>query len=155
MTRIAILTLVLLGMSCCVMAQHTTNSNPPKEPKKDKPVQQSNIDILSDTQGVDFDPYLKKVVEAVKTKWFAEVPEIARPPQNKKGMVAIEFVITKNGRIGGMKLSGPSGDISLDRAAWGGITASNPFPPLPTEFKGDYLALRFRFYYNPEPAKVK
>jgi TonB family protein len=70
-------------------------------------------------------------------------------------MVAVEFVITKDGRIGGMTLKGPSGDVSLDRAAWGGITASNPFPELPKEFKGDYLALRFRFYYNPGPGDMK
>jgi hypothetical protein len=49
-----------------------------------------------------------------------------------------------------MKLVSPSGDVSLDRAAWGGITASNPFAPLPNEFHGPYLALRFRFYYNPQ-----
>jgi hypothetical protein len=49
-----------------------------------------------------------------------------------------------------MALAGTSGDVSLDRAAWGGITASNPFPPLPKEFGGSYLSLRFRFYYNPD-----
>jgi hypothetical protein len=49
-----------------------------------------------------------------------------------------------------MRLIGPSGDVSLDRAAWGGITGSNPFPPLPSEFHGQYLALRFHFYYNPD-----
>ncbi len=34
----------------------------------------------------------------------------------------------------------------------GGITASNPFRPLPIDFKGPYLALRLRFYYNPDPS---
>jgi len=48
-----------------------------------------------------------------------------------------------------MKLVATSGDIPLDRAAWAGITASDPFPALPSEFTGEYLALRFRFYYNP------
>jgi len=28
------------------------------------------------------------------------------------------------------------------------ITASNPFPALPSDFTGPYLAMRFRFYYN-------
>jgi len=37
----------------------------------------------------------------------------------------------------------------MDRAAWGGITASSPFDPLPKEFKGDYLKLRMHFMYNP------
>jgi hypothetical protein len=48
-----------------------------------------------------------------------------------------------------------SGDTALDRAAWGGITASNPFPPLPTDFGGQYLALRFRFYYNPDKGEME
>jgi len=47
-----------------------------------------------------------------------------------------------------MKLVATSGDLPLDRPDWAGITASNPFPPLPSEFRGQYLALHFRFYYN-------
>jgi TonB family protein len=108
-----------------------------------------NLDILSDTMGVDFGPYLQRVLQAVRTNWYAIIPEVAQSPLRKQGRVAIEFVITKSGAVAGMRLVGPSGDVALDRAAWGGITGSNPFPPLPTEFRGDNLALRFRFYYNP------
>jgi hypothetical protein len=49
-----------------------------------------------------------------------------------------------------MRLVATSGETALDRAAWGSITAANPFPGLPEEFKGPFLALRLRFYYNPE-----
>jgi hypothetical protein len=42
----------------------------------------------------------------------------------------------------------------LDCAAWAGITASNPFPPLPSEFRGQYLARRFRFCYNPTKEEI-
>ena len=108
-----------------------------------------NLDILSDTMGVDFAPYLQRVLQAVRTNWYAIIPEEAQSPLRKQGKVAIEFIITKNGTVAGMRLVGPSGDVALDRAAWGGITGSNPFPPLPGEFRGDNLALRFRFYYNP------
>lgn len=111
---------------------------------------QSQLDILSDTMGVDFGPYLSRVLQNVRTNWYTLIPEVARPPIMKQGKVSIEFAITKEGRVAGMKLTFPSGDSSLDRAAWGGITASNPFPPLPQEFRGNYLALRFHFYYNPE-----
>src|SRR5579872_963187 len=109
----------------------------------------SNLEILSDTQGVDFGPYLSRVVHVVRINWYNLIPEIARPPLLKKGKVSIEFAIMPNGSVAGMRLVGPSGDVSLDRAAWGGITASNPFEPLPQEFHGPYLALRFNFYYNP------
>ena len=110
----------------------------------------SNLEILSDTQGVDFGPYLTRVVHVVRINWYNLIPEVARPPLLKKGKVSIQFAIMPNGSVAGMQLVGPSGDVSLDRAAWGGITASNPFEPLPQEFHGPYLALRFNFYYNPD-----
>ena len=106
-------------------------------------------DILSDTMGVDFGPYLQRVIHAVKENWYTLIPEAARPPLLKRGKVSIEFAILKDGSVAGLRIVGPSGDIALDRAAYGGITASNPFQPLPSEFKGQYLALRFHFYYNP------
>src|SRR5271166_931168 len=108
-----------------------------------------NLEVLSDTQGVDFGPYLSRVLQAVRMNWYNIIPEAARPPLLERGKVSIEFAILPDGRVAGMKIIAPSGDVSLDRAAWGGITASNPFSPLPSEFHGPYLALRFHFYYNP------
>ena len=110
----------------------------------------SNMDILSDTMGVDFGPYLARVLDNVRRNWYLLIPEVARAPLMKKGKVGIEFAIMKDGSVAGMRLVSQSGDVSLDRAAWGGITYSNPFPPLPAEFRGQYLALRFRFFYNPD-----
>jgi TonB family protein len=111
---------------------------------------QGNMEILSDTQGVDFGPYLQRVLHDVRQNWYNIIPEAARPPLLERGKVSIEFAILKDGRVAGMKLIAPSGDVALDRAAWGGITASNPFPPLPSQFGGTYLALRFHFFYNPD-----
>jgi Flp pilus assembly protein TadD len=102
------------------------------------------LDILSDTQGVDFGPYLQRMVKDVRENWYHLIPESAR---TKKGKLAIEFAIKKDGKVADMRLIATSGDVGLDRPAWGSITASNPFPPLPSEFTGPYLALRFRFYY--------
>ncbi len=111
------------------------------------------LEILSDTQGVDFGPYLQRILQDVKDNWYRAIPESAL--MGKKGKLAIEFAITRNGQVAGMKLVATSGDDPLDRAAWAGITASNPFPPLPGEFTGPYLALRFRFYYNPDKADLQ
>jgi TonB family protein len=109
--------------------------------------QRAGLEVLSDTQGVDFDPYLKRIVQEVRENWYRLIPESA---EMKKGNLGIEFAILKDGNVAGMKLVTSSGDIALDRAAWGGITASNPFPALPAEFNGKFLALRFRFFYNPD-----
>jgi outer membrane biosynthesis protein TonB len=114
----------------------------------------SGLDVLSDTQGVDFGPYLSRIVAVVRMNWYNLIPEEARPPMLKKGKVAIEFVILPDGKVAGMRLMGESGDIALDRAAWGGISSSNPFSPLPSEFHGPYLALRFTFFYNPNRGEL-
>jgi hypothetical protein len=66
----------------------------------------------------------------------------------------IEFAILKHGTVTGMRLVSTSGDVTLDRAAWGSITSSNPYPPLPTKFGDKFLGLRFTFYYNPDKADV-
>jgi TonB family protein len=110
------------------------------------------LDILSDTQGVDFGPYLQRILQDVRENWYHLIPESA---SMKKGKLAIEFAITKDGKVADLRLAASSGDVALDRPAWGSITASNPFPPLPTEFTGPYLALRFRFYYNPDKADLE
>jgi TonB family protein len=113
-------------------------------------VQLRPIDVLSDTMGIDFGPYLAGVLQNVQKNWYRIIPASARAPLMKKGEVSIEFAILKNGQTAGLQIVGTSGDVALDRAAYGGITASKPFPPLPTEFGGQYLALRFHFFYNPE-----
>ena len=113
------------------------------------------LEVLSDTQGVDFGPYLERVVQTVRMNWYAIIPEEARPPLLKRGKVAIQFAIMPDGKVVGMQIYSPSGDTPLDRAAWGGITASAPFAPLPSQFHGPYLALRFRFYYNPGKGELE
>ncbi len=109
------------------------------------------VDILSDTMGVDFGPYIERVVYDTERAWYPIIPEEARPPFNKQGQTYIEFVILPNGNVTDMHLVGPSGDVPLDRAAWAGIIGASPFPPLPKAFKGPFLKLRFEFIYNEQP----
>jgi TonB family protein len=114
-----------------------------------------DVDILNDTMGVDFGPYLQRVVYAVKMHWYNLIPESARAPMMKNGKLAIEFSILKDGSMSGLRLVATSGDDALDRAARGGITDSNPFPPLPSEFRGQFIQLRFKFYYNPRTGEIE
>ena len=114
-----------------------------------------DVDILSDTMGFDFSPYLARIRHIIQDHWMAGIPESAYPPLRKHGKVAIDFAILRDGSVAGMKLYGPSGDVALDRAAWGGITGSNPFPPLPSGFPGQFLSIRCRFYYNPERGELR
>lgn len=93
-------------------------------------------------------PYLDRVLSIVRSNWYNLVPESARPPIMKKGEVLIRFRVMKDGKIEDMHYVKSSGDIALDRAAYGGIVASSP-PPMPSDFGCKYLALQFHFFYNP------
>ena len=110
-----------------------------------------SLEILSDTLGVDFSPYLERIRLEILRHWYEVLPESVYPPILKKGKLAIEFAILPDGSVAGMRLAATSDDAALDRAAWGGIQGSNPFPPLPDDFTkqgGKYLQLRCIFLYN-------
>jgi len=109
----------------------------------------NNFEILSDTMGVNFPPYITKAMVHIRNNWYNLIPAVARAPLMKQGKVSIEFNILRNGSVSEMKIAEPSGDTSLDRAAWAGITTSSPFSPLPNEFSGSSIRLLAHFYYNP------
>ena len=57
------------------------------------------MEVLSDTMGVDFGPYLARVQHDARENWYRFIPDAARPPLMKKGKVAIEFAILKDGSV--------------------------------------------------------
>jgi TonB family protein len=110
----------------------------------------TGVDVLSDTMGVDFGPYLNKVIREIYNNWIPLIPEEARPPLNKSGETLIRFTILPNGTVGGMHLDGSTHDDALNRAAWGSVNGQQ-FPPLPPEFKGPLLELRIHYMVNKNP----
>ncbi len=114
---------------------------------------QAGAQILSDTQGVDFSAYMRRLRADLYRNWEPLIPEEVQPPLLKRGITGIIFWILPDGEISGPNkgqpvLETPSGDIALDRAAWGAITSEGQFPPLPREYHGPMLALRIGFFYN-------
>jgi TonB family protein len=114
----------------------------------------NQVEILTDTMNVDLVPYITELVKTVRTNWYSLVPPAAYPPVEKPGKVSIDFQVLPNGKVVGMRTHTSSGDVSFDRAAWGSITASSPFRPLPGEFRGTFLGLRFYYIYNLEVLKI-
>ena len=106
----------------------------------------SNLELKSDPMGVDFRPYMLQVLAAVRRNWFAVYTEAARLGQ--RGEVVLEFAIAKPGLVTKVIFSSESGAKALDQSAVAAISASNPLPPLPTDFKGDRIVLRMTFMYN-------
>ena len=109
----------------------------------------SGLEMLTSDQGVDFRPYLARVLNEVRRHWLAIIPESVKL-LGRRGAVAIQFAIDRTGGVPKLVIvpGMSSGVDALDRAAVAGISASAPFPPLPTEFKGDRIVLQFNFAYN-------
>jgi hypothetical protein len=107
------------------------------------------VEVLSDTQGVDFNAWLQHWHDETQRTWDPLIPDEVNPPILKRGQVMIRFKVLPNGRLmdGSLILEGRSGDTALDRAAWGALTGSN-YPALPKDFHGPFLELRALFMYN-------
>jgi TonB family protein len=102
--------------------------------------------LLTDNQGVDFTPYLRLILQTVKRNWQSVMPEAVR--LGRRGKVSIVFSIGRDGQVIKLVINDSSGIDSFDKAAVAGISMSNPFPPLPSAFKADHIAVQFNFAYN-------
>jgi TonB family protein len=108
--------------------------------------QGSALELKSDPMGVDFRPYLTQILATIRRNWYAVMPQSVKLGQ--RGKVGLLFAITKNGNVSKVTWAFQSGAEALDKAAVAAISASNPFPPLPAEYKGDRVVLQLNFAYN-------
>ncbi len=104
------------------------------------------IQLRSDTEGVDFKPYLMQLIATIKRNWLAVIPESAR--MGRRGKVALQFAIAKDGNLDKVVYAEQSGSAALDRAAVASIGMSQPLPPLPQEFRGSRIVLQLNFVYR-------
>jgi outer membrane biosynthesis protein TonB len=111
------------------------------------------VQVLTPLEGIDFNDYLKRVIDSVRRNWYAVMPESAM--LGDKGHVMLQFRIMRDGSVptGEPNRLLGSGKEPLDRAAISAIRSSNPFEPLPPKFSGPYIELRFMFLYN-EPVEA-
>ncbi len=121
----------------------------PAEPGTLGPIgtQRPSINILSDTQGADFKPYLERVLAIVRANWQRVTPEGVRAGR-LRGRSVINFIINRDGSIAKITIAEPSGVTQLDVASSTSLVMSNPLPQLPPEFKGYQVKLAFTFDYN-------
>lgn len=116
--------------------------------------QRSNLDsgdgweILSQTGGVDFKPYMREMLQVVKGHWYEGMPQEASA--GAKGKVAVTVEILRDGTVPGQypQIETASGVELLDKAALHAVQKSEPFNALPEQFHGPYLKLRIMFVYN-------
>ena len=112
------------------------------------------IQLLTDPEGADFNPYLREVYVSVKKRWFANMPPSTE--KGEQGMNSIEFRVLKDGNVmkDSLKITAGSGKSDLDAASLQAVREASPFSHLPEKFTQAFVELRFTFYYNlPLPQK--
>lgn len=106
------------------------------------------VDVLSDTQGANLQPYLKGVLHQIYEQWTPLIPADAQPPASRQGMTQIRLTIHRDGSIAAMRLDASTYDNALNHAAWAAIKGVGQLSPLPREFHGSNLELRIHFLVN-------
>lgn len=102
--------------------------------------------ILSNTQGVNFSPWLTAIYFRVRDNWYSVIPQVYR--SGLQGVVVIVFDVYSNGKIVGLKVVRSSGRSPYDRAAISSLKLSEPFPEFPPAFSQDQLTLQLTYLYN-------
>lgn len=106
-----------------------------------------SVIVLSDTQGVDFTPYIRQAIRLIDKSWSTS--SLQDLPDKFKSKTTIRFTISADGSIHSMELVESAHMIKVDRAAWGSITGIGQFPSLPAAFKGPNLVLDVDFQVKP------
>jgi len=136
--KLALTLAAMLAISCPICGQQSQLSSTGSPGM--------GVAILSDTEDVDFTPYVSRLVTTIRHNW--ELPESAETGKFK--VVFITFQIAPDGSIWASDpvLERTSGDQAYDGAVIAAVRASSPFEALPPEFHGPHLELRIAFMYN-------
>lgn len=90
-----------------------------------------------DTANFPFTYYLRQVTDRIEQNWVR--------PQENLGRVVVYFRIKRDGAIVEPQVYESSRNGAVDLLAAGAVKRSEPFPPLPEEFGGDYLGIYLCF----------
>jgi TonB family protein len=155
-TGAAVRLLTLVALVIVASVATTRAQGPPPEKPPSVSVQSprppgGGMQILTPTEGVNFDSYMSQVHAQVMKNWSASLPDEFR--KGTQGLAIIRFDINRDGTIANISLERTSENDSLDQAAVNAIRNSSPLTPLPPAFKGPRIAVRSVFYYNLPPSQ--
>jgi outer membrane biosynthesis protein TonB len=114
---------------------------------------QGGIELLTDTEGLDFKPTLRELYRSVKEKWLSNMPPSVQ--LGNQGVNSIVFRVLRDGSIPKefVKMAYRSGKDDFDAASLQSVREAGPVSHLPEKFSQPFILLRFTFYYNISPPK--
>lgn len=92
--------------------------------------------------GFPFSYYLQIISDRITSQWFTALVDTGVGGQYQ---TQVYFRIYKNGQVSDLKVDISSGVQAFDLSALRAIQNSSPFPPLPSEYDGQYLGITLIF----------
>jgi TonB family protein len=122
-------------------AQPSAPAGPPQSPGLNL-----SMELLTDTDGANVDPYVKNLMSDLKKHWLPLASAANQPPL-KQQETAIDITIGPGGHIQAMQLEDSTHNTALDKAAWSAAKETTYLPP-PAGIKDQTLKLRVHFSVN-------
>jgi protein TonB len=106
---------------------------------------QAGIGFGDSSFGDRFSSYVNQIQRAISNNWLKSMVDsnVQHAPR-----VYMTFDIARDGTISGISVKQSSNIPSLDRSAQRAILASNPLPPLPSDYRGGSINVVFYFEYS-------
>jgi TonB family protein len=136
---LALLTLCLIKPTFAQATAHALSPQPSN--------MKLSLDLLSDTNGANLDPYIKDLVSNLRKHWLPLASEAANQPLLEQEETLIDLTIGPDGRLSAMWLENSTHNTALDKAAWNTAKAMTYLPP-PAGIKDANLKLRVHFVVN-------
>ena len=116
------------------------------EPAPDAPTAAADdAAVPLDSADPRYRPYLSGVKRRIWERWNAPVlPSGA----TARGVLVVEFTLTRSGLLAASGVRETSGSPALDRAALEAVARAVPFTPLPASIGGASMRVRARFVYD-------
>ncbi len=115
------------------------DTEPPPEPVP----QPATGDMALDVEDFPFAYYIATMKRKIAAYW--SVPGAA---SRTSLLCRVYFRVGRNGSIDSPSVEESSGSFLFDQAAKRAVIQASPLPPLPREFKDDYLGVHFSFAYE-------
>jgi TonB family protein len=95
--------------------------------------------------GLRYGYYVAAMRSRISANWLLSTvsPNIVSAPR-----LYLTFKILRDGSVTGVEITQSSGIAEVDRSALRAILASNPLPPLPTDYSGSSLEVEFYFDFH-------
>ena len=96
-----------------------------------------------DTDDFPFAPYINRVRRKIAANW--RVPEGS---QGQERYCRVYFRIQRDGSVTDVSVEETSELFLFDQAAQRAVMNATPLPPLPREYRDQYLGVHFSFVYR-------